>query len=226
MGVRGSGSKSMRRARSTLENTGFPDPVSSTVAPYLPFDLPTSRRPLAGRLCRHSWSLIDAALCHECPHNAGHLIGESDRHKHGWLTGKHAPEPRTFWGATPASLQHHGACTDDEQAAQCPLSHLRCLAELLPASGGALQRGQSQPGSEVAASLEASRFWGQGNQSRRGDRTDAGNCYQPSCVFVFPGTPSDFDIQFLDPLVERLQSINQNGESHACGLRQLAPGIL
>lgn len=35
-------SKSQRRTWKHLACTGFPDPVSSTVAPYLPFDLPTS----------------------------------------------------------------------------------------------------------------------------------------------------------------------------------------
>jgi hypothetical protein len=45
MGVRGPGPFHPKRARSTVEGTGFPDPVSPTVAPYSPSARPTPSRP-------------------------------------------------------------------------------------------------------------------------------------------------------------------------------------
>ncbi len=66
MGVRGSGPIQSRVLQGTLSQSGFPYPVCPTIAPYLPFDLPTlaSGSVSQQELYRHDRSLIDTSLCH------------------------------------------------------------------------------------------------------------------------------------------------------------------
>jgi hypothetical protein len=51
-------------------------------------------------------------------------------------------------------MTYHGARSDDTQALQGSLAHLRCCAELLLSAGGALQWCQPQSGGKVATPFE------------------------------------------------------------------------
>src|SRR6516165_3642382 len=67
------GSKSPKRARSTVVSPGCPSPVSPTVAPYSP-----SARPhvlaIVVSLRRHGRSSVGATFDQQGPDDAGHLV--------------------------------------------------------------------------------------------------------------------------------------------------------
>ena len=112
-------SKSEPRAWSTCRNTGFPDPVSVTVAPSLSFDLPTPQQSHSReRLRRRDWSLINPASRHQSPDDAGHLVGQRDPHQHRRLACYHAGHPRACRSPLAGCPPHNGTGADDQQAAK------------------------------------------------------------------------------------------------------------
>jgi hypothetical protein len=92
-------SKSEPRALSTCRKAGFPDPVSSTVAPSLSFDLPTPQQPHSRERLRRGWSLINSTSRHESPDDPSHLVSQGHPHQHRRLAGHGPRDPRTCRGS-------------------------------------------------------------------------------------------------------------------------------
>ena len=110
-------SNSKRRARGALLHTGFPDPVSSTVAPSLSFDLPPPQQPhRRERLHAHGRSSVDPTFGHQGPDHAGHLVGQCYPHQHRRLAGQHARQPRSGWCAMTGRPAQDSTRPDDQQA--------------------------------------------------------------------------------------------------------------
>ena len=164
MGVRGPGPNHPKRARSTVESPGFPDPVSPTVAPYSPSARPTPSRSRPS-LRRHGRSLVNAAFDQESPDHARHLVGQGHSDQHLRLAWQHLCQPRPSRRTTETGLSDHRAGPEDQQAADGSVSSLRYGAEFLLAAGSFLQRCQPEPGREVATGSELLR-----GRHKRGDR--------------------------------------------------------
>jgi len=199
MGVRGSDPNHLSALRVLCKKLAFRSRLID-YAPYLPFDPPTPSTPLAvSGLCRrHSRSSINSTPRHKRPNDPGHLVGKSNNHKHARLAGEHAPEPRSFRNTTPGRMTYHGARSDDKQAPQGSLAHLRCCAELLLSAGGALQWCQPQPGGEVATPFEGCGGRRQRDQGGCCYRPDPGNRCQPPSILILPSTTRNFDIKVLE----------------------------
>jgi len=144
MGVRGPGPFHPKRARSTVESTGFPDPVSPTVAPYSPSARPTPSRPRSAH-CRGR-SSVNAAFDQQSPDDASHLVGQGDGDEHLRLAEQHLSQPRAGRRRAPTGLPDHRAGPEDQQAADGPLSAFRNGAELLLSAGRFLEWRQPRQG--------------------------------------------------------------------------------
>ena len=107
------GSKSTPRARGTLLQPGYPDPVSPTVVPYLPSARPYALAALA-RLRGRSRSFINATLDQQGPDDAGCLVGQGHGDQHLGLARQHPRQPRTRGRAALTGPTDHGAGAQDE----------------------------------------------------------------------------------------------------------------
>ena len=96
MEMRGSGPTRIRALLSARPVTGFPDPVSLTVCPYVTSDLLTY--PIAADAIASCSSRIPIAftLRHNGPSDARHLVGQRDRDKHARFAGQHLAQPSTL----------------------------------------------------------------------------------------------------------------------------------
>ncbi|MFK4529275.1 hypothetical protein ABIF90_007256 [Bradyrhizobium japonicum] len=125
-----------------------------------------------------------------------------------------------------ASMPHDGASSDNEQAPQGSLAHFRRCAKLLFAAGRAVQWGQPQPSSEVAALLKCRGRRGQSDKCCCCCRAHTGYGCQPPRGFVVPDTACDLDVKMFDPVIQQPQRINQQFECQSGGCWQLAARIL
>ena len=61
------------------------------------------------------------------------FVGESNNHKHPWLSCQHPRKPGPRWGAVFDSLTNNGTRSNDQQAPQRSLAHFRgCTSLCLP----------------------------------------------------------------------------------------------
>ena len=90
----------------------------------------------------------------------------------------------------------------DQLSAQILVAALADPQELRLAAGGELLRNQTQPGSEIAAALEAFRLTDDGYNSRRHDRADAGDRRQSTSLFVLLRPADELRVESPDPPVE------------------------
>ncbi len=84
----------------------------------------------------------------------GQLVGQRHPHQQGWLAGEHAPQPRASRNPLARGPAGHRTGADDQQASERALAHLGGLAEPLLAPARALNRGQPEPGREIATAPE------------------------------------------------------------------------
>src|SRR5262244_2415140 len=124
MGVRGPGPHHPKRARSTVESTGCPGPVSPTVAPYSPSAHPHVLA-IVVSLRRRGRSSVGATFDQQGPDDAGHLVGQSDGDQHFRLASQHLRKPRALGCPAPAGLLNHRTGPDDQQAADRPFAAFR-----------------------------------------------------------------------------------------------------
>jgi hypothetical protein len=102
--------------------------------------------------------------------------------------------------------------SDDQQAAQRSLVHLRGGTQLLLAAGGALQGGKPDPGGEIPSALEDLSGWGKGRQGYCGHWAHAGNGHQPACCLILLGPLGDLMVQTRNLLVQSPECLNQHLE--------------
>src|SRR5690606_9745764 len=107
-------------------------------------------------------------------------------------------------------VAHYGGCTNDEQAAQVPVSLLGDAAEPGLAAGGMLLRCQPEPGSELPGPSELIGSGAGGRESRGRDHAEAGDSGEPATSLAF-GVPGDeLPIQHRDLIVERHDLVDKN----------------
>ena len=117
MGVRGSAPYQDCVLDCTSNLSGFADPVSSSVAPYLPFALLLLRQPRAiVWSASHRGSSVHVVPCKQGPHCAGYLVSQCNDDEHAWLACEHACEPGSWSRTTTRCLLDERACADDEEA--------------------------------------------------------------------------------------------------------------
>src|SRR6516164_3467735 len=83
-------------------------------------------------------SSVAAAFGEQSPHDAGHLVGESDGDQHLRLASEHLRQPRSFGRPAPANLPNHGTRSNDQQLPDCSFAAFCDGAELLLSTGRSL----------------------------------------------------------------------------------------
>src|SRR6516165_5443895 len=114
---------------------------------------------------------IGAAMSHQCPGGARHLVGERHRHDLKGPPRQQLHEPGIFPGILLGTSQHRDR-PDHENASQVAVSLLGDRPELLLAPGRILAWHQPDPGREIAPRPKDSRV-----RHRRHDRGRPQNSY-------------------------------------------------
>src|SRR5215469_15661676 len=97
---------------------------------------PTPWLPSVLRCC--NLSSVATAFDEQSPHDAGHLVSESDGDQHLRLASEHLRQPRSFGRSTPAGLPNHGTRSNDQEPPDCSFAAFCDGAELLLSTGGSL----------------------------------------------------------------------------------------
>src|SRR5271165_1765306 len=90
----------------------------------------------------------------------------------------------------------------DQLSAQILVAALADPHELRLAAGGELPRNQTEPGRKIAAVVEAFRVTDGGDERRRDNRAEAGDCRQPAGVFVLLRPSDELGVESRDPAIE------------------------
>ena len=160
-----------------------------------------SRRPLAVTAMPSRPELVDPALRQKRPDDAGHLVGESDDHEHGWLTGKHPSQPRFFRSPTAARLPTTALAPmiSRRRSVRSPIFEVAPSFCFPPVE---CCNGVSPSHAAKSRPLLKGPCGSQGNQCRRRYRPNARDRRQSPCLLIFPSTPGNLDVEPLDAVLQ------------------------
>jgi len=170
---------------------------------------------------RERSSPICLAGRHHGPRDAGHLVGQSDRHQLARPALQQGQQPGR--GAARLGVSDDRRGPEHQQLAQPLVAGPADAAHALLAAAGVLARRQPDPGGQVAAGLELPRVDPYG-QRQCADRPDAGNLGQQPADRVGLVLRHQRRVELGDLAVEMRDLLPQEGQQAARGLRYL--GIL
>ena len=205
--------------------SGFPGPVSPTVAPYPLLTFLRLRQPQAPRaLRRRCRSSVDPAVRHQRPDDPRHLVGQRDRDQHARLPGQHARQPGSAGAPlTAAALAAELAPRiSSRRKLRSPILVVRPSRSLPPLECwrgvSPSQAAKSRPRRNVSAPAPAP-------PARWRRRPDAGDGHQPPGERVGLGPSGDLDVQDGDLGLQRLQGLRQHLQHRSRLRRQIGRGI-
>ena len=85
---------------------------------------------------------------------------------------------------------------------------------------------EAEPSSKIASSPEGLRGRSEGNQSRGDQRSNAGNCHQPTRHLILLGASTDLGIQLADLVIETGLCLDQDQQCWASVVGQATCCIL
>lgn len=149
--MRGAGTRSKLRARSSLHATGFPNPVLFDHLPIWVVILLTSPTFHAPRSAdRAGWNSVVLFAHEDGADYVCHLVGQRDSHQYARLSGQHTRAPSSWPPAVTISPMEDRHRPYDQQASGVARPHLRAPTQLLLAAARILSWHKARPGREVA----------------------------------------------------------------------------
>src|SRR6516225_5605805 len=118
------------------------------------------------------WTPVGLAAHHHGPDDAGHLVGQRDRHQLLWLACQQSQEPRR--GAAALGLLDDRGGAEHEQPAQALVTLAADLAGPVFARRGILARRDADPGGKVPARAKGFCVRHLERKADAADRPDAG----------------------------------------------------
>ena len=172
-------------------------------------------------LAQHGPWIEGSTIFPDCPAHPGHLVGHGNGGLvvPGALLDSKCPTLQAIKGFSGfghgLGPNQYGAGAVDNQHSEVLVSSFADSTQPSAIAAGTFQRGDAEPGREVAPGLEVTRGAGTRDQGSAGQQSDTWNLPEQGDVFVVPGQGGDLPIGEFHLFLQVVDLGNQLGEHQA-----------